>query len=117
MYSITMLDYIRSWIKRLVHYHPCFVESIEEDFVRQQMLRKYENRCFNSEIIKDRSFVTDATEGEIFQFISNTNKTLRQSQIEHLMVRSKLDNDNRLLSSMIDRSIDVLKKLGVLSSF
>lgn len=39
MYSISMLDYIITWIKRLCEFHPNLVKSLDEDFIRIQMLK------------------------------------------------------------------------------
>lgn|GEM_PF-4584025 len=46
MYSITMPYYIAQWIKRLINYHPLLVEGLTEEYVRRQMLKKFENKCF-----------------------------------------------------------------------
>lgn len=84
-----MLDYILTWIKRLEKYQPDFVKSITEEFIRTQMLTKYENKCFNSRIANDRDFVCNASPEEIFSFLSDTTKTLRQSEIELTIEKAK----------------------------
>ncbi|GGG17608.1 ParB N-terminal domain-containing protein [Paenibacillus aceti] len=111
MYSITMLDYIQKWIKRLCQCHPTFLESIGEEFIRQQMLTKYENRCFNSSIANDRNFVYNATSEEIFSFISDTNKTLRQAELEMTMNQLKRKRDINKIHSMLDKSMSFIKKI------
>ncbi|WP_374020546.1 ParB N-terminal domain-containing protein [Paenibacillus thiaminolyticus] len=112
MYSISMLDYIISWIKRLSHYHPEFVESIGEEFIRQLMLTKYENKCFNSRITNDRYFVTNASSEEVFSFLSDPNKTLAQAEIELMMHRSKENHDSyQKAYAMISKSMDSLEKI------
>lgn len=111
MYSISMLDYILTWIKRLGQYHPDFVNSIGEEFVRKQMLTKYENRCFNSQIVKDRMFVCNATPEEIFSFLSDTTKTLRQSEIELTIRQAKKERNNRKIYGLLDESKETFKKI------
>ncbi|MBY0205800.1 ParB N-terminal domain-containing protein [Paenibacillus cucumis (ex Kampfer et al. 2016)] len=111
MYSISMLDYIISWIKRLVQYQPKFVDSISEEYVRHQMLAKYENKCFNSQIANDRYFVFNATSEEIFSFLSDTTKTLKQSEIELKISRSKKSRDHKEIYKMLDDSMSSVKKI------
>jgi ParB family chromosome partitioning protein len=76
MYSTTMLDYIYAWIKRLMKYHPDVVESLGEHYIRRLMLKKYENRCFNSKIANDKTFVRLATSQVILDFLTDPNKKL-----------------------------------------
>lgn len=111
MYSITMLDYILTWIKRLGQYQPDFVESITEDFIRKQMLTKYENKCFNSRIANDRFFVCNATPEEIFSFLSDTTKTLRQSEVELTIAQAKTERNNSKIYQLLDESIETIKKI------
>ncbi|MBP1174147.1 RNA polymerase sigma factor (sigma-70 family) [Paenibacillus sp. PvR133] len=112
MYSITMLDYILTWIRRLDQYQPQFVESIGEDFIRQMMLTKYENKCFNSRITNDRCFVTNATSDEILSFLSDPTKTLAQSEIEMTMNRSKENQATyKEVYEMLNKSIESLGNL------
>ncbi|WP_145408320.1 ParB N-terminal domain-containing protein [Paenibacillus xylanexedens] len=111
MYSISMLDYIITWIKRLCQFHPALVESLEESFVRQQMLRKYENKCFNSNIVNDRTFVCNASEKEIRAFLSDTTKTIKQSEIEMTIERSRKKNNHNEIYKTIDNSMALVKKI------
>lgn len=111
MYSINMLDYILMWIKRLDQYHPDFVKSMTEEFIRKQMLTKYENKCFNSRIANDRFFVCNATPEEIFSFLSDTTKTLRQSEIELTIAQAKTEHNNRKIYQLLDESIETIKMI------
>lgn len=111
MYSISMLDYILAWIKRLDQYHPDFVESMTEELIRKQMLTKYENKCFNSRIANDRFFVCNATPKEIFSFLSDTTKTLRQSEIELTVEQAKKERNNSKIYQLLDESIETIKKI------
>lgn len=88
MYSISMLYNIAQWIKRLAAHHPLFVHELTEEYIRQQMLKKYENKCFNSQLINDKTFVTNATEEQLLAFINDRNKSLKQSQIEVIISKS-----------------------------
>ncbi|OZI10870.1 hypothetical protein CEW92_14630 [Bacillaceae bacterium SAS-127] len=80
-YSITSLEYIRIWIERLKEFHPELVIALGENMVRQTMLRKYDNKCFNSRIVHDKS-VEQAPTNSIIEFLTNTNKTLAEFQKE-----------------------------------
>jgi RNA polymerase sigma factor (sigma-70 family) len=111
MYSISMLDYILTWIKRLDQYQPDFVESITEEFVRKQMLTKYENKCFNSRIANDRYFVCNASSEEIFSFLSDTTKTLSQSEIEMTIEQAKKTRNNIRIYQILHESFENLKKI------
>ncbi|MFF2092705.1 ParB N-terminal domain-containing protein [Paenibacillus sp. NPDC058174] len=111
MYSITMLDYILIWIKRLVQYQPDYVESMTEEFIRKQMLTKYENKCFNSQIANDRFFVCKATSKEIFSFLSDTTKTLRQSEIELTIALAEKERNNEKIYQLLDDSLEAIKNI------
>lgn len=111
MYSISMLDYILTWIKRLEKYQPDFVKSITEEFIRTQMLTKYENKCFNSRIANDRDFVCNASPEEIFSFLSDTTKTLRQSEIELTIEKAKKERNDSKIYQLLDESVEALKKM------
>jgi|GEM_PF-956742 len=111
MYSISMLDYIAHWIKRLSQYQPELVNDLSEEFIRQQMLRKYENKCFNSHLINDKTFVTSATKEELFQFLCDASKTLKQCQAEHIINRSAQNIVSPEVSSMIKESQIALRNL------
>ncbi|TBL76117.1 ParB N-terminal domain-containing protein [Paenibacillus thalictri] len=81
MYSVRMLEYIYTWIKRLAKYHPNLVEALGgEHYIRRLMLKKYEARCFNSMLVHD-TFVTKATVQVIRDFLINTNKKLNDYQV------------------------------------
>ncbi|MBD8839225.1 ParB N-terminal domain-containing protein [Paenibacillus sp. CFBP 13594] len=111
MYSISMLDYIITWIKRLCEFHPNLVKSLDEDFIRIQMLKKYENKCFNSNILNDRNFVCNASEKEIISFLSDTTKTLKQSEIEMTINRSGKDDNYNGIYKTMDDSIATVQKI------
>jgi ParB family chromosome partitioning protein len=57
-----------AWINRLEKYHPKLIESMGEELIRKQMLKKYENKCFNSHIANDKTFVKDACSQDILNF-------------------------------------------------
>ncbi|SFM52272.1 ParB-like nuclease domain-containing protein [Paenibacillus sp. 1_12] len=82
MYSLSMLDYIHTWINRLEKYHPKLIESMGEELIRKQMLKKYENKCFNSHIAIDKTFVKDACSQDIFKFLTDMNKKLQDCLLE-----------------------------------
>jgi ParB family chromosome partitioning protein len=96
MFSTTMLDYINTWIKRLIKYHSNVVESLGEHYIRRLMLKKYENRCFNSQIANDKTFVRSATSQVILDFLTDPNKKLEVYQSEVLFP----NNSELNLSSM-----------------
>jgi ParB family chromosome partitioning protein len=92
MYSISMLDYIHTWIKRLAKNHPDFVRSLGEHYIRRLMLKKYEARCFNSQIGQDHRFVTNATPQSIREFLMDVNKKLQNYQIQSVYIKDdKID--------------------------
>src|SRR5699024_3287632 len=76
MYSITMLDYIHTWIRRLKKNQPELVGAMKEEYIKQLMLRKYENKCFNSKIVNDNVFVTQISPQEISDFLTDSTKKL-----------------------------------------
>lgn len=99
MYSITMLDYIYSWIKKLKKHHTELVNSLSEEFITQQLLKKYENKCFSSKIVSDNIFVTQASSNEVKDFLTDINKKLVDCQIEILKRNQSKNKDllhNRL---------------------
>ncbi|MNW47767.1 flagellar biosynthesis sigma factor [compost metagenome] len=96
MYSVTMLDYIYTWIKRLAKHHPELVESLGEHYIRRLMLKKYEARCFNSQIANEHTFVTNATSQVIREFLIDRNKTLPDYQVKSTYIK-----DNKINSSVI----------------
>ncbi|MFF3924626.1 ParB/RepB/Spo0J family partition protein [Paenibacillus lactis] len=111
MYSISMLDYIAQWIKRLSQYHPELVNDLTLEFIRQQMLRKYENKCFNSHLLNDKTFVTHATKEELFLFLRDANKTLKQCQTELVFNHSPQNITSPEVTSVIKNSQIALKSL------
>lgn len=93
MYSITMLDYIHTWIKRLEKYHQELFINMGEELIRRQMLKKYENKCFNSQIANDKKFVKLAASQEILKFLTDINKKLQDCQLEMKMLDIKMEMD------------------------
>lgn len=100
MYSIPMLDYIHTWIKRLARYHPELVASWGEHYIRQLMLIKYEARCFNSQIAHDHTFVTTATSQDIREFLIDRNKKLQDCQEELNYIRGGEINVSAIISAI-----------------
>ncbi|APO43366.1 hypothetical protein BS614_04395 [Paenibacillus xylanexedens] len=93
MYSLSMLDYIYKWIKRLEKYHFDLFQSMGEELIRKQMLKKYENKCFNSKIANDNTFVTNACSQDIFKFLTDINKRLHDCQLEIELLGVESDTD------------------------
>jgi hypothetical protein len=81
MYSITILEYLRGWLERFKKYQPDLLEALEEHTVRQMMLKKLENKCFNSDIFYDQ-FVVKASPKQMMDFLTDTNKTLADAHKE-----------------------------------
>ncbi|CAM4509147.1 ParB/RepB/Spo0J family partition protein [Paenibacillus macerans] len=100
MYSITMLDYIYIWIKRLKNYHPDIVESLGEHYIRRLMLKKYEHRCFNSQLVNDKTFVRIATPDAIREFLTDANKKLQDCQLELTYFRNDKINYSLIISEI-----------------
>lgn len=111
MYSITMLYYIYSWINKLTKYHSNIVESMGEDFIRKQLLKKYENKCFNSQIINDKTFVQFASSQEIVNFLTDINKKLSECQMEISLRKQKKKKDIIQNSMEITSAINDIKKI------
>ncbi len=111
MYSISMLDYIAHWIKRLSHYQPELVNDLSEEHIRHLMLTKYENKCFNSHLINDKTFVTNATKEELYHFLCDANKTLKQCQVELILNRSNQNIASSEASSVIKDSQIALRNM------
>lgn len=111
MYSITMLDHIYSWIKKLIKYQPELVKSMEEDFIKQQMLKKYENKCFNSQLVNDRIFVSQASSHEIVDFLTDITKKLSDCQMEISKRGQSKQKDTTQNSFEITATINELKKV------
>lgn len=103
MYSLTMLDYIHVWIKRLAKHQPALVESLGEHYIRRLMLNKYEARCFSSQIANDHTFVTTASSQLIREFLTDRNKKLKDCQERLTYIK-----DNEINSSVI---VSVIKGL------
>ncbi len=99
MYSITMLDYIYTWIKRLDKNHPDLVESLGEHYIRRLMLKKYENRCFNSKIVHD-TFVINADSQVIREFLIDITKKLQDCQVELTYIRHNEINSSAIASEI-----------------
>lgn len=111
MYSITMLDYIITWIKRLIKYQPELVVAMKEDYIKQLMLRKYENKCFNSKIVHDNVFVTHASPQEISDFLTDSTKKLSDCQMEFSMRYQTKHYDIVENCMEITTTINEIKKL------
>ncbi|MFJ8065322.1 ParB/RepB/Spo0J family partition protein [Psychrobacillus sp. NPDC096426] len=101
MYSITMLYYINLWINKLKKYNKDVVDAMGEDFIRKQLLKKYENKCFNSQIVNDKIFVNSANSQKIIDFLSDINKNLSDCQME---ISSKIQVKN---SDIIQNSLEI----------
>lgn len=111
MYSIAMLDYIYSWIKKLIKYQPELVKTMNEERIKQQMLKKYENKCFNSRIVSDKVFVMEASTSEIIDFLTDITKKLSDCQME-IVMRGQTKQKDIIQNSMeITATINDLKKI------
>lgn len=100
MYSVAMLDYIQTWIRRLSNYHPALVESLGEHYIRRLMLRKYEARCFNSQIANDRTFVTSADSQDIRNFLFDINKKLEDCQLQFTYINKNQINSLEIIAAI-----------------
>ncbi|MCS7459198.1 sigma-70 family RNA polymerase sigma factor [Paenibacillus doosanensis] len=100
MYSIAMLDYIYAWIKRLAKHHPDLVESLGEHYIRRLMLKKYEARCFNSQIAHDHTFVTSATSQSIREFLIDRNRKLQDCQVKLSYIKDNEINSSAIISEI-----------------
>ncbi|MBE0342267.1 hypothetical protein E4V51_15510, partial [Paenibacillus sp. 28ISP30-2] len=107
MYSLTMLDYILTWIKRLKKYHPDIVDSLGEHYIRRLMLKKYENRCFNSQLTHDRTFVIHASSQAITEFLTDANKKLYDCQIELAYISAENCNPTQIISDIQAIQVEV----------
>lgn len=75
------------------------------------MLKKYENKCFNSQIIHDKILVIQGCRHEIFSFLTEINKKLLDSQME-ILFREKKDKKDILQNSLeITTAINDIKKI------
>lgn len=112
MYSLSMLDYIYKWIKRLEKYHFDLFQSMGEELIRKQMLKKYENKCFNSKIANDNTFVTNVCSQDIFKFLTDINKSLQDCQLEIELLGVESDTDitqNKLNVKLIADEIRIIE--------
>lgn len=111
MYSITLLYYINLWINKLVKYQAGVVESLGEDFIRKQLLKKYENKCFNSQIVHDKQLVHFASQFEIIEFLKDTNKKLVDCQLE-MSLRNQIKDKDIIQNSLeINAAINDIRKI------
>lgn len=111
MYSITMLYYINLWINKLKKYHKGVVESMGEDFIRKQLLKKYENKCFNSQIVNDKVFVNSTNSQKLIDFLTDINKKLSDCQLE-LSLRNQVKSKDLIQNSLeITAAIKDIKKI------
>lgn len=105
-YSIPILNYIYSWIKKLGKYQPKLLKDLGEDFIKRQMLKKFENKCFNSQIANDRIFVINASANEIMSFLTDATKKLSDCQMETSLTghgeKIDLAQNSLELISMVD---------------
>jgi len=113
MYSITMLDYIYTWIRKLKKYQPNLLESLTEDFVRNQLLKKYENKCFGSKISNDNIFVNSASANEIKDFIIDSSKKLSDCQLAIEKRNNKVNKDFISNSMLLTASKDEISKIRI----
>lgn len=111
MYSLSMLDYISSWIKRLQKHQLSLFDSMGESFIRQQMLKKYENKCFNSQIASDKTFTELTSHQEAFKFLTDSNKKLQDCRIEISIMHQNKEKDYRQNSLKLSAAIDDIKKI------
>jgi len=112
MYSLTMLDYIYTWIKRMEKYHSDLYEEMGVELIRKQMLKKYENKCFNSHIVNDKLFVKNACSKDIFKFLIDISKKLQECQLEMKMLEITSECDttqNKLNVKVITDNINLIK--------
>ncbi|MFC6549746.1 sigma-70 family RNA polymerase sigma factor [Cohnella cellulosilytica] len=114
MYSITMLDYIHIWIKRLSKYHPDLMKTWGEHYIRRLMLKKYEARCFNSQIAQDHRFVTNATSQVIRGFLIDINKKLQDFQIQSIYIKDTKIDSSAIISEIKDLQVKTKKEVKML---
>ena len=111
MYSISMLNYLRGWLERLQQYQPDLVDAMGKDMIRQSMLRKLENKCFNSEIFYDQ-FVVKANMKQMLAFITDSNKklstALKEIQETTGEIRIKNAKHNTRKIRMAEKQINAL---------
>lgn len=69
-YTINMLDTIRLWCVRVHKFYPQIYKDLNENYIRQAMLKKYENKCLTSQLLKG-DYIENAGYNKILEFISN----------------------------------------------
>lgn len=111
MYSITMLYYINLWINKLNKYNKTVVESLGEDFIRKQLLKKYENKCFNSQIVNDKSLVNSNNSQEIINFLTDITKKLSDCQLDIISKNQAKNNDFLQNNLIVNTTTNDIKKI------
>ncbi|MFW7186716.1 MULTISPECIES: ParB/RepB/Spo0J family partition protein [unclassified Lysinibacillus] len=74
-YSVNMLDTIRLWCMRVKKFHPDLYHDLGEKYIKEIMLRKFENKCLHSEILKG-NYIEKATQNELMTFLFDPNKKI-----------------------------------------
>lgn len=102
-YSVNMLDTIRLWCLRVKKFHPDFYHDLGEKYIKEIMLKKFENKCLHSEILKG-DYLEKTTQNELMAFLFDPNKKI-SSFIQEVNI---LNNTTKNYD--VQNNISILKK-------
>ncbi|WP_277584988.1 ParB/RepB/Spo0J family partition protein [Psychrobacillus antarcticus] len=69
-YSLNMLDILRLWCIRVKKLYPEVYKDLPETYIRQSMLKKLDNKCLNSDLLKGDYLIT-AGYTKVVEFITD----------------------------------------------
>ncbi|MFS0687797.1 ParB/RepB/Spo0J family partition protein [Sporosarcina sp. 179-K 8C2 HS] len=102
-FSVNMLDTIRLWCLRIKKLHPDVYKDLGEQYIKEIMLQKLENKFLNSEILKGE-YLNKTTGEDVIRFLTTPNMKINDF-IKGIMAANKA-----LTSYDVKKNITTLKK-------
>ncbi|MFF5995189.1 ParB/RepB/Spo0J family partition protein [Lysinibacillus sp. KU-BSD001] len=102
-FSVNMLDTIRLWCLRIKKLQPTVYEDLGEQYIKEIMLQKLENRLLNSEILKG-DYLNKASSDDVIRFLTTPNMKIND------FIREISLADKSLVSYDVKTNISTIKK-------
>lgn len=108
-FSVNMLDTIRLWCLRVKKIHFLLYEDLGEQYIKEIMLQKLDNRLLNSEILKD-DYLSNASYDDVLLFLTTPNMKIND------FIRKMMLQNKKTVNYDIEKNISTIKKTSKIVS-
>lgn len=118
--SISILSEVANWIIHLTNERPEILEEMKKDVIIKKMVKKAENKCFSSSLLRVDNFYKVASIKSIKKFINDSKLSLKEAYKKETGVelKTKGSNGSKLMQNVktIEERYDDVSRIEVETS-